>query len=74
LHRCALEGFDLMSSLPADDRIAPVNDDAGRSASRSRLKGSLAGITFALLAGVAMAGWLYLIGKALWACIGWLLF
>jgi hypothetical protein len=32
------------------------------------------GTAFATLAGVAMAGWLYLIAKALCACIGWLAF
>jgi hypothetical protein len=63
-----------MSSMPADDRIATNGDDAERSASRTRLKGSLVGMTFATLAGVTMAGWLYLIGKVLWACIVWLLF
>jgi hypothetical protein len=62
-----------MSILPADDRVTTVADDADRSALRSRLKGSLVRITFATLAGVAMAGWFYLIGKVLWACIGWLL-
>ena len=73
MHICVPEGFDSMSSLPADDRIATVGEEAERSASRSSLKGSLVGITFAILAGVAMAGWFYLIGKLLWACIGWLL-
>ena len=62
-----------MSILPADDRIA-ISDNADRRDSRSGLKARLLGMTFATLAGVVMAGWLYLIGMGLWACIEWLLF
>jgi hypothetical protein len=62
-----------MSVLPADDRVATVNVDRPDSTS-SPLKDRLLGMIFVTLAGVAMAGWLYLIAKVLWACIGWLLF
>jgi hypothetical protein len=62
-----------MSIFSADDRIA-VRDSADRPDFRSSLKGRLLGMTFATLAGVVMTGWLYLIGRGLWACIVWLLF
>jgi hypothetical protein len=62
-----------MSVIPADNRIA-VSENADRPDSRSNLKASLLGMTFATLAGVVMTGWLYLISKVLWACISWLLF
>jgi hypothetical protein len=62
-----------MSILPADDRIA-IHDNADRRDSHASLKGRLLGMAFATLAGAVMTGWLYLIGKGLWACIEWLLF
>jgi hypothetical protein len=58
-----------MSILPADDRIAPSDSAVDP---RFSLKGRLLGISFAAFAGVVMMGWLYLIGKGLWACIAWL--
>jgi hypothetical protein len=60
-----------MSILPADDRIALSDSTVD---SRFNLRGRLLGMTFATLAGAVMTGWLYLIGKGLWACIDWLLF
>jgi hypothetical protein len=63
-----------MSVLPSDYRNVTIEDDADQSAASSGRKERLVGTTFATLAGVAMAGWLYLIAKALWASIGWLAF
>jgi hypothetical protein len=63
-----------MSVLPSDYRSGAIDDDADQTGASSSLKDRLVGTTFATLAGVAMAGWLYLIAKALWACIGWLAF
>jgi hypothetical protein len=60
-----------MSVLPADDGIR-VGANADRSDSRSSLKERALGVTFAALAVVVMAGWLYLIANVLWACIAWL--
>ena len=61
-----------MSVLPADDRSGTIGVDQSKSS--SGWKDRLIWVIFATLAGVAMAGWLYLIAKAIWACIGWLLF
>jgi hypothetical protein len=63
-----------MSVLPSDYRSGAIEDDADQPAAPSSAKDRLVGTTFATLAGVAMAGWLYLIAKALWASLGWLVF
>jgi hypothetical protein len=63
-----------MSVLPSDYRSGTIEDDVDQSAASSSPKERLVGTTFATLAGVAMAGWLYLIAKAVWASIGWLVF
>jgi hypothetical protein len=63
-----------MSVLPSDYRSGAIDDDADQSAVSSSPKDRLIGATFAILAAVAMAGWLYLIAKALWASIDWLAF
>jgi len=63
-----------MSVLPSDDRSVTIGNTMGPSGSASVRKDRLVGTTFAILAGVAMAGWLYLIAKMVWASISWLLF
>jgi hypothetical protein len=64
-----------MSVLPSDDRSATIGDNADPSQSSStNLKDRMVGKAFAILAGVAVAGWLYLIVKVLWASISWLAF
>jgi hypothetical protein len=63
-----------MSVLPSDEQNLTIGGSVDMLESRSRLKAGLVGVMFATLAGTAMAGWLYLIGKLLWACVGWLSF
>jgi hypothetical protein len=58
-----------MSVLPSDDPSVIIGDNVDPSKSPSSPKNRLVGPTFAILAGVAMAGWLYLIGKLLWTSI-----
>jgi hypothetical protein len=62
-----------MSVLPSDDRSGIIGGHADHSDSSGR-KGRLTGAMFAVLAGVAMAGWLFLIAKMLWAFVSWLVF
>jgi len=63
-----------MSVLPSDEHNVTIGGSLELPESSSSLKARLMGMTFALLAGVTMAGWLYLIARFLWACIGWLPF
>jgi hypothetical protein len=63
-----------MSILSSVHRSGAIEDDANQSVASSSLKDRLVGTMFATLAGVAMAGWFYLIAKALWASVSWLAF
>jgi hypothetical protein len=63
-----------MSVLHSDDRDGAIDDSTDQSESASGPKARMIGVTFAIVAGVAMAGWLYLIAKVLWSSINWLLF
>jgi hypothetical protein len=63
-----------MSVASSDDRDGIIDHGIDQSRSTPGLKDRLVGTAFAILAGVATAGWLYLIAKVLWACIGWLAF
>jgi hypothetical protein len=70
--RCVLESIRVtMTVLPSDERSGTAGVD--QSGSGSSVKDWMVGMTFATLAGVATAGWFYLIAEALWASIGWLL-
>jgi len=60
-----------MSVLPVEDQRGTIS--VGRSEQPgSSVKDKLVGITFAIVAGAAMAGWLYLLAMVLWASIAWL--
>jgi hypothetical protein len=63
-----------MSVLHSDDRGGAIDDNANQPESASSPRARIVGVTFAIVAGVAMAGWLYLIGKVVWSSINWLLF
>jgi hypothetical protein len=62
-----------MSVLSSDEENVTIGDSLEMPESYSSLDARLMGATFAALAGVAMAGWLYLIAMFLWTCVGWLL-
>jgi hypothetical protein len=60
-----------MSVMPAQDQI---NGPDTRLNSGSGWAQRSVAILFAAVAVVAMAGWLYLLGWALWAALNWLIF
>jgi hypothetical protein len=63
-----------MSVSPSDSRSSAIGDKIDQPAISSGRKERLVGTAFVTLAGVAMAGWLYLITKVLWVFLVWLAF
>jgi hypothetical protein len=56
------------------DFETPAADQAGNNEERKRWRDRIRPFVvplFAVSAGVAMAGWLYVIARVCWNCIGW---
>ena len=62
-----------MSLAPSHDHAMPAITGADQVAPRSMLAESAIAIAFLSMVLVAMMGWLYLLGLALWSGARWLL-
>jgi hypothetical protein len=62
-----------MSVLPSEEPNIAIGGSTDIIEPLPSPKAGLKGAMFVTVAGAAMAGWLYLIAKLVWACVAWLL-